>query len=45
VRYEIDEAEVLFRKHRVPFLDTTHSSIEEIATTVLAQKGLARRFY
>ncbi|HET7676064.1 MAG TPA: pyruvate, water dikinase regulatory protein [Gammaproteobacteria bacterium] len=45
VRYEIREAETLFRKYSLPFLDTTHSSIEEIATTVLDQMGLSRRFY
>lgn len=45
VRYEIREAETLFGKYRLPFLDTTHSSIEEIATTVLDQMGLSRRFY
>ncbi|HET6654705.1 MAG TPA: pyruvate, water dikinase regulatory protein [Gammaproteobacteria bacterium] len=45
VRYELKEAEVLFQKYGVPYLNTTRSSIEEIATTVLDQKGLARRFY
>ncbi|HET7369808.1 MAG TPA: pyruvate, water dikinase regulatory protein [Gammaproteobacteria bacterium] len=45
VRYELKEAEVLFQKYGVPFLNTTRSSIEEIATTVLDQKGLSRRFY
>lgn len=45
VRYELQEAEALFRKYNLPFLDTTHSSIEEIATTVLEEKGLTRRFY
>ncbi|HET8552450.1 MAG TPA: kinase/pyrophosphorylase, partial [Gammaproteobacteria bacterium] len=45
VRYEIREAETLFRKYGLSFLDTTHSSIEEIATTVLDQMGLSRRFY
>lgn len=45
VGYEIREAEATFRKYGVPYVDATHSSIEEIATTVLDQKGLARRFY
>lgn len=45
VRYEVQEAETLFRKYDLAFLDTTHSSIEEIATTILDQKGLSRRFY
>jgi regulator of PEP synthase PpsR (kinase-PPPase family) len=45
IRYELREAETLFYKYHVPYLDTTHSSIEEIATTVVEQKGLQRRFY
>jgi hypothetical protein len=45
VHYEIKEAETLFRKHRIPFVDTTHYSVEEIATTVLQQTGLRRRLH
>lgn len=43
VSYELRSAEALFRRHQIPFIDTTHSSIEEIASTVLAQTGLQRR--
>ena len=42
VSYELRSAEALFRRHQIPFTDTTHSSIEEIASTVLAQTGLQR---
>jgi len=45
VNYEVKEAEMLFRRYGVPFLNTTTSSVEEIATTVLHNAGLQRRFY
>jgi regulator of PEP synthase PpsR (kinase-PPPase family) len=45
VTYEVREAEFLFRRHGIPFLNTTTSSVEEIATTVLHSAGLQRRFY
>jgi regulator of PEP synthase PpsR (kinase-PPPase family) len=43
ISFELRSAEALFRRNRIPFTDTTHSSIEEIASTVLAQTGLQRR--
>jgi regulator of PEP synthase PpsR (kinase-PPPase family) len=43
VSFELRAAEQLFRRHGVPFLDTTHSSIEEIASTILSEAGLVRR--
>jgi regulator of PEP synthase PpsR (kinase-PPPase family) len=43
VSFELRAAESLFRRHRIPFIDTTHSSIEEIASTILAETGLERR--
>lgn len=45
VAYEVREAEFLFRRNGIPFLNTTTSSVEEIATTVLHSAGLQRRFY
>jgi [pyruvate, water dikinase]-phosphate phosphotransferase / [pyruvate, water dikinase] kinase len=45
VHYEIKEAETLFRRYSIPFFNSTHSSVEEIATTVLHSQGLQRRFY
>lgn len=43
VSFEVRSAEALFRRHGIPCIDTTHSSIEEIASTILAETGLARR--
>ena len=43
VSFELRAAESLFRRRGIPFLDTTHSSIEEIASTILSQAGLVRR--
>lgn len=39
---ELREAEALFRKHGIPFIDTTHRSIEEISTRVLVETGVSR---
>ncbi len=43
VNYELREAESLYRRQGIPFMDTTHTSVEEIAARVLHQKGLRRR--
>ena len=34
-RYEIKEAQIMMEKHNIPWLSSTHKSIEEIATTIL----------
>lgn len=44
VRYEVRKAEDIFRGVGVPYMNTTHPSIEEIATTILHQTGIQRRF-
>ncbi len=44
-RWEVGEAERLFRKERVPCLSTTHTSIEEIASKVLASLGLNKHLF
>ena len=44
-RYEIREAEELMHRERIPMLDTTAKSIEEIATTILHHAELARHIY
>ena len=44
-RYEVREAEHLMERERIPVLDTTTKSIEEIATTVLHRAKLQRRAY
>jgi hypothetical protein len=43
VRFEIREAEKLFRRHGIPFVDTTEFSIEEIASRILDSTGVERR--
>lgn len=43
VSYELRAAEALFKRYRVPYIDTTHSSIEEISSTILDQTGVERR--
>lgn len=42
VSFEIRAAEALFKRHAIPYLDTSHSSVEEIASKVLNEKGLER---
>lgn len=42
-RAEVRAAEALFRRYRVPFLNTTATSVEEIAARVRQNAGLARR--
>jgi len=43
VNYEIRAAEALFKRFAVPCIDTTSSSIEEIASTILNDTGIERR--
>ena len=43
VRYELREAEKLFKKFGIPFVDTTEFSIEEISSRILESKGVERR--
>ncbi len=44
-RYEVAEAEKLMRRAALPVLSTTNTSIEEIASKVLAQLGLNRQMF
>lgn len=44
VRFEVERAEGIFGAAGVPYMNTTHPSIEEIATTILHQTGIQRRF-
>jgi [pyruvate, water dikinase]-phosphate phosphotransferase / [pyruvate, water dikinase] kinase len=41
--FEVQEAEALFRRYGIPFLDTTHFSVEEISTRVRASFGMDRQ--
>ena len=44
VRYEVERAENIFRAAGVPHMNTTPPSREEIASTILHQTGIKRRF-
>ncbi len=44
-RFELREAEHLMERERIPTLDTTTKSIEEIATTILHRTGLRRTVF
>jgi [pyruvate, water dikinase]-phosphate phosphotransferase / [pyruvate, water dikinase] kinase len=44
-QYEVREAELLMQRERLPTLDTTSRSIEEIATTILHRAGLQRHIF
>lgn len=41
---EIAAVENLYNRHRIEFIDSTHYSIEEISTRIMAQAGIERRF-
>ena len=40
---EVTSAEELYQLNRIPFIDTTSISIEEIATMIMEQMQLIRR--
>lgn len=40
---ELMRAEAMFRSNQIPWLNSTTVSIEEIATTIMHQRGLSRR--
>ena len=44
-RYEVKECEHLLERERIPMLDTTAKSIEEIATTISYRAKLRRHMY
>jgi regulator of PEP synthase PpsR (kinase-PPPase family) len=44
-RYEVSRAEALFRRERIACLNTSFSSIEEIAASILHQSGMQRRLF
>ncbi len=44
-RWEVAEAEKLFKREGVPAVSSTHTSIEEIASKVLQALGLIRQLY
>ncbi|MFI4918854.1 MAG: pyruvate, water dikinase regulatory protein [Legionellales bacterium] len=42
-RLEVGEVEVMYKNERIPYIDSTKFSVEEIATKILAAAGLQRR--
>ncbi len=44
-RFEVQEAEALMRRERITFLDVTHKSVEELASTIVHHAGLTRRLF
>jgi len=40
--YELRQAEQLYRRMKIPYLNTANMSIEEIATLIMQEKGLRR---
>ena len=40
---EVRQAEKLYRQYRIPYIDTTQASIEEIAARMLQRAGIERR--
>ncbi|WP_097461080.1 posphoenolpyruvate synthetase regulatory kinase/phosphorylase PpsR [Mangrovitalea sediminis] len=41
--YEVEEVELMYRRERVPYLNTTAYSVEEIATRVMVMTGIERQ--
>jgi len=44
-RMEVREVEKLYKQERIPFLNTTKLSVEEITAKILSQTGLHRYKY
>lgn len=44
-RLELAEVEALYRRSRIPYLDTTNYSVEEIATRLMDTLGIDRRIF
>ena len=44
-RRELELADKLFRRENIPVQNTTHTSIEEIASKILSQLGIERHMF
>ncbi|GIU25188.1 pyruvate, water dikinase regulatory protein [Shewanella colwelliana] len=44
-RIEVKEVEMMYKRERIPFVNTTNHSVEEIATKILDKTGLARHMF
>lgn len=42
---ELDVVQKIYRNYGIPYLDSTAFSIEELATKIMAKKGIQRRLY
>lgn len=45
IRFELNEAEAVLKKLGIPYINTTNSSIEEIASTIIHEMGIKRRIF
>ena len=43
ISFELRAAEAMFKRFGIRCIDTTHSSVEEIASTIMSETGLERR--
>lgn len=43
-RNEVADAQTIFRRHQIPYTDTTHKSVEELAVSIMQACHLKRRF-
>jgi len=44
-RIEVKEVEMLYRKERIPFIDTTKHSVEEITAKIIEITGIKRKMF
>ncbi|QSX35768.1 posphoenolpyruvate synthetase regulatory kinase/phosphorylase PpsR [Shewanella sedimentimangrovi] len=44
-RLEVKEVEMLFKRERIPYIDTTNHSVEEISTKIIDVTGLERHMF
>lgn len=42
-QFEINHVEKIYKKEQIPYLDSSHFSVEEIATKILSTVGITRR--
>ncbi|MCG9697026.1 pyruvate, water dikinase regulatory protein [Shewanella sp. Isolate11] len=44
-RIEVKEVEMMYKRERIPYVNTTNHSVEEIATKILERTGLERHMF
>ena len=40
---EVNDVEMLYQREKIPFINTTHYSVEEISTRIMVQAGIERK--